>query len=352
MIKRRKTRTVTAGSVKIGSRYPIVIQSMVKLATTDIASCVKQVNSLAAAGAQLVRIAVPTAKDIAAFAKIVRKVKVPLIADIHFSTDRAIEAIEAGAAKIRLNPGNIKNKRDISRIIDCAKANKIAVRIGINEASIRNLFDDTPQRKRTSLMLREMTGYIKLFEKRGFNNIVLSVKSSDVSRTIESNCAIAEKFNYPIHLGLTHAGLAEDAIIPASVALGSLLRQGIGDTIRISIAGDPVQEVEIAKKILAALGLYETNEPHLIVCPTCGRCQWDLVKFARQVKKLLRGIKKPIRVDIMGCVVNGPGEAADADIAICAAAGKGFIYKKSKKIATVKQSQLFAALKKGIENLS
>jgi (E)-4-hydroxy-3-methylbut-2-enyl-diphosphate synthase len=352
MIKRRETRTVTAGSVKIGSRYPIVIQSMVKLATTDIARCVRQINSLAAAGAQLVRIAVPTAKDSAAFAKIVRKVKVPLIADIHFSADRAIEAIEAGAAKIRLNPGNIKNKRDINRIIDCAKANKIAIRIGINEASIRNLLRDTQQKQRTNLMIKEMQKYVRLFEKRGFNNIVLSVKSSDVSRTIESNCAIAEKFDYPIHLGLTHAGLAEDAIIPASVALGSLLWQGIGDTIRISIAGDPVQEVEIAKKILESLGLYKTNEPHLIVCPTCGRCQWDLIGFAQKVKKLLKDIKKPIRIAVMGCVVNGPGEAADADIAVCAAAGKGFIYKKGKKIAVVKQEKLFAALKKGIENLS
>ncbi|MBN1788821.1 MAG: flavodoxin-dependent (E)-4-hydroxy-3-methylbut-2-enyl-diphosphate synthase [Sedimentisphaerales bacterium] len=352
MVKRRRTHTVTAGTVKIGSRYPIVIQSMVKLATTDVARCVKQVNSLAMAGARLVRIAVPTAKDSAAFAKIVQKVKVPLIADIHFSPERAIEAIEAGAAKIRLNPGNIKNKKDISRIIDCAKANKVAIRIGINEASIRNLFDDTPQRKRTSLMLKEMAGYIRLFEKKGFNNIVLSVKSSDVTRTIESNLAVAEKFDYPLHLGLTHAGLAQDAIIPASVAIGSLLQQGIGDTIRISIAGDPIGEVEIAKKILASLGLYEINEPHLIVCPTCGRCEWDLISFAERVKKLLKDVKKPLRIAVMGCVVNGPGEAADADIAICAAAGKGFIYKRGRKIATVKQAQLFAALKKEIENLA
>jgi (E)-4-hydroxy-3-methylbut-2-enyl-diphosphate synthase len=352
MIKRRKTTIVSAGPVRIGSKYPIVIQSMVKLAATDIAACVRQINALAEAGAQLVRLAVPTAKDSVAFAKIVQKVKVPLIADIHFSAERAIEAIEAGAAKIRLNPGNMKNKNDINRIIDCAKAHKIAVRIGINEASIRNLLHDTPQRQRIGLMVKKMQDYVRLFEKRGFDNIVLSVKSSDVARTIESNCAIAEKFDYPIHLGLTHTGLAEDAIVPASVALGALLWQGIGDTIRISIAGDPVQEVKIAKQILVSLGLYTTNEPQLIVCPTCGRCQWDLIKFARQVKKLLKDIKKPIRVAVMGCVVNGPGEAADADIAVCAATGKGFIYKKGKKIAVVKQSNLFAALKKGIENLS
>jgi len=351
MIKRRKTTAAEAGAVKIGSKYPVVIQSMVKLPTTDIAGCVRQINAIAAAGAKLVRLAVPTAKDSLAFAKIVQKVKIPLIADIHFSPDRAIEAIEAGAAKIRLNPGNVKSKDDINRIIDCAKAHKVAIRIGINEASIRNLLSDTPKRRRTELMIKEMQSYVRLFEKRWFNNIVLSVKSSDVERTIESNKAIAEKFDYPIHLGLTHAGLAEDAIVPASVALGSLLQQGIGDTIRISIAGDPVQEVEIAKKILESLGLYKTNEPQLIVCPTCGRCQWDLIGFAQKVKKLLKGIKKPVRVAVMGCVVNGPGEAADADIAVCAAADKGFIYKKGKKIATVKQSQLFAAVKRELISL-
>ncbi|MHB0946228.1 MAG: flavodoxin-dependent (E)-4-hydroxy-3-methylbut-2-enyl-diphosphate synthase [Sedimentisphaerales bacterium] len=345
---RRKTQTVAAGSVKIGSKHPIVIQSMVKFETTDVARCVKQINALAAAGAGLVRLAVPTAKDTAAFAKIVQKVRIPLVADIHFSADRAIEAIEAGAAKIRLNPGNIKDKNDVARIIDCAKAHKIAMRVGINEASIRNLLHDTPMRKRISLMISEMAGYIRIFENRGFNNLVLSVKSSDVLRTIESNIAIAEKFQYPLHLGLTHAGLAEDAIVPASVALGTLLHRGIGDTIRISIAGDPVQEVEIAKQILASLELYKTAQPQLIVCPTCGRCKWDLVSFAQQVKKLLDKVDKPIRVAVMGCVVNGPGEAADADIAICAAAGKGFIYKKGQKIAAVAQSKLFAAIKKEI----
>ena len=349
MIKRRKTRSVSAGTVKIGSSYPIVIQSMTKLPTTDIARCVKQINALAEAGAKLVRIAVPTAKDTAAFAKIVQKVKIPLIADIHFSAQRAIEAIEAGAAKIRLNPGNIKNKADINRIIDCAKSHRVAVRIGINEASIRNLLHDTPYRQRTSLMIKEMQNYIRLFEKRRFTNIVLSVKSSDVERTIESNQAIAEKFDYPIHLGLTHAGLAENAIVPASVALGALLQQGIGDTIRISIAGDPVQEVEVAKKILASLGLYKSNEPQLIVCPTCGRVQWDLIEFAGRVKKLLKQIKKPLKVAVMGCIVNGPGEAADADIAVCAAADKGFIYKKGKRIAAVKQEKLLAALKKELK---
>ncbi|MCE5341488.1 MAG: flavodoxin-dependent (E)-4-hydroxy-3-methylbut-2-enyl-diphosphate synthase [Planctomycetaceae bacterium] len=351
MIKRRTTTTVTVKTVKIGSKHPVAIQSMIKKATTDIAGCLKQINALAAAGADLVRLAVPTKPDSIAFAKIVQKSKIPLVADIHFSPERAIEAIEGGAAKIRLNPGNIKSKEDINRIIDCAKAHKIAMRIGINEASIRDLKHDIPYKQRTALMIKEMAGYIRHFESRGFDNMVLSVKSSDVLRTIESNKAIAEKFKYPIHLGLTHAGLAEDAIIPASVALGTLLQQGIGDTIRISIAGDPVGEIEIAKKILTSLELYKRNEPELIVCPTCGRCQWDLVSFAQDVKKYLATIHKPIRVAVMGCVVNGPGEAADADVAVCAAADKGFIYKNGEKIGAASRSKLFAALKKEIAKI-
>lgn len=210
MIKRRKTRIVKVGSVKIGSWAPIVIQSMTKVPTVDITRCVRQVNQLVQAGCQLVRIAVPTRADTAAFAKIVQKVTVPLIADVHFSPNRAIEAIEAGAGKVRLNPGNIKNRKDILRIIDAAKMHRTAVRIGVNEASIRNLKKrDVPPKKRSALMLKEMKRYVRLFESRNFTQLVLSAKSSDTLRTIEVNRHIAEIFDYPIHLGLTHAGLPE-----------------------------------------------------------------------------------------------------------------------------------------------
>jgi (E)-4-hydroxy-3-methylbut-2-enyl-diphosphate synthase len=352
MIKRRKTITVNVDSVKIGSSSTIVLQSMTKVWTTEVARCAVQVNRLASAGAQLVRIAVPTRADTAAFAKIVQKAKVPLIADVHFSAARAIEAIEAGAAKIRLNPGNIKRRDDINRIIDCARQHKIAIRIGVNEASIRGLKKaDIPAQKRISLMLKEMKKYVSLFEKRRFTNLVLSAKSADTIRTIQINRAIADTFTYPIHIGLTHAGLAKDALVPSAVSLGTLLAEGIGDTIRVSVAGDPVKEVEIAKDILASLDLYKKNTPTLIVCPTCGRCQIDVVKLARQVKIVLKPIKKPLRIAVMGCVVNGPGEAADADLSVCAAKGKGFIYRQGRKIAAVKQEKLIAALLKEIEKL-
>jgi (E)-4-hydroxy-3-methylbut-2-enyl-diphosphate synthase len=345
MTRRRKTSTVRVGSVSIGSSFPVVIQSMTKVPTVDTSRCVRQVNRLVLAGCGLVRIAVPRRADTAAFAGIVKRVGVPLIADVHFSAARAIEAIEAGAAKIRLNPGNIKRRTDILRIIDAAKMHATAVRIGVNEASIRDLrMADVPAERRTGLMMREMRKYVRLFEDRGFSQLVLSAKSSDTSRTIDVNRRIAEAFDYPIHLGLTHAGLPEDACIPSAIALGTLLAEGIGDTIRVSAAGDPVKEAVIAKDILVSLGLAKRSGPELIVCPTCGRAEVDVVKLARRVKRSIRGLKRPLRIAVMGCVVNGPGEAADADLAVCAAKNRGFIYRRGRKVSTVAENRIVAAL--------
>jgi len=347
MLKRRKTTIVNVAGVKIGWTQPIVIQSMTKVLTTDVDACVRQIKQLAEAGCKMVRVAVPTRADTAAFARIVQKVAVPLIADVHFSPQRAIEAIEAGAAKIRLNPGNIKNRDDIVRIIDAAKMHKVAIRVGVNEASIRDLRKpDVVSGKRVALMLKEMKNYVRLFEGRRFTQIVLSTKSSDTIRTIEINRQIADTFDYPIHLGLTHAGLPEDACVPSAVALGTLLAEGIGDTIRVSAAGDPVIETEIAKQILVSLGLYQAPRVQLIVCPTCARAQIDIVALARKVKKEVSGIDKHVRIAVMGCIVNGPGEAADADLAVCAAKNKAFIYKKGKKIAVVAENQIIPMLLK------
>jgi (E)-4-hydroxy-3-methylbut-2-enyl-diphosphate synthase len=318
---------------------------MTKVPTTDVSRCVGQINQLVQAGCALVRVAVPRRADTEAFAQIVQKVSVPLIADVHFSAARAIEAIEAGAAKIRLNPGNVKDREDIHRIIDAAKAHKVAIRIGVNEASIRDLSQEpVPAQERTKLMLDEIRGSVRLFEQRGFDQIVLSAKSSDTLRTIEVNRGIAQTFEYPMHLGLTHAGLPEDARISSAVALGTLLAEGIGDTIRVSAAGDPVIETEMAVQILLSLGLRERTRPELIVCPTCGRTEIDVIELARQVEKALRTVESPCRVAIMGCVVNGPGEAADADFAICAAREKAYFYRQGRKIATVSESQIVPKL--------
>jgi len=318
---------------------------MTKVPTTDIDRCVQQVNDLVRAGCELVRIAVPRQADTAALARIVPKVRVPLIADIHFSPARALEAIEGGAAKIRLNPGNIKSRDDIHRIIDAAKAHKTAIRVGVNEASIRDLSKEpVPFEERVDLMLAEMRQYVQLFEDRGFDQLVLSAKTSDALRTIEVNRRIAEAFRYPLHLGLTHAGLPEDARIPSAVALGTLLAEGIGDTIRVSAAGDPVIETEMAKEILISLGLRERRRPELIVCPTCGRTEIDVVALARRVEEAVSRMAKPCRVAVMGCVVNGPGEAADADFAICAAKGKAYFYRHGQRLATVPEAEIVPRL--------
>jgi len=318
---------------------------MTKVPTTDIGRCVRQIRRLAEAGCALVRVAVPRKADTDAFATIVQKVAVPLIADVHFSADRAVEAIEAGAAKIRLNPGNIKSRDDIHRIIDAAKGHNVAIRIGVNEASIRDLSRAAvPAEQRTELMLNEMRQYVRLFEDRQFDQLVLSAKSSDALRTIEVNRRIAEAFHYPMHLGLTHAGLPEDATVPSAVALGTLLAEGIGDTIRVSVAGDPVIEARLAAEILLSLQRKERTGPELIVCPTCGRTEIDVIRLARQVKKALAGVSEPHRIAVMGCVVNGPGEAADADFAVCAARGKAFFYRGGQRIATVPESEIVPRL--------
>jgi len=331
--------------VPLGSSAPVVIQSMTKVPTTDIDRCVGQIEELVRAGCGIVRVAVPRRADTAAFAKIVRQASVPLAADIHFSPARAIEAIEGGAAKIRLNPGNVKSRDDIHRIIDAAKAHGVAIRVGVNEASIRDLTKEPiPPQERVDLMLAEMRQYVRLFEDRGFDRLVLSAKTSDTLRTIEINRRLAEAFRYPLHLGLTHAGLPEHARIPSAIALGTLLAEGIGDTIRVSAAGDPVIETGMAGEILTSLGLRERRGPELIVCPTCGRTEIDVIELAGRVEQALRGIDKPLRIAVMGCVVNGPGEAADADFAVCAGRDKAYFYRGGEKTATVPESEIIPRL--------
>lgn len=351
-IKRRKTKSVKIGTITIGSGRPVVIQSMIKVDTKDTSRVVLQIKRLVKGGCQLVRVAVPTRADTKAFAKIVEKVNVPLIADVHFNANRAVEAIEAGAAKIRLNPGNIKKREDILRVIDAAKMQRVAIRIGVNEASIRDLKkSDVPLEKRCIFMLKEMKKYVSLFESRGFGQLVLSAKSADPLRTIEINRLIADNFNYPVHLGLTHAGLPEDARFSSAVTIGTLLAEGIGDTVRVSVAGDPVKEVEIAKQILISLGLLERKKPELIVCPTCGRTQVDVIKLAKEIKKAIVKVNNPLRIAVMGCIVNGPGEAVDADLAICAGKGKASLYRKGKKLSVVRESTIKAELLKQIKKL-
>jgi (E)-4-hydroxy-3-methylbut-2-enyl-diphosphate synthase len=348
-INRHKSRTVNVGKVAIGNHAPISIQSMTNTLTHDVDATVRQINRLAAAGADIVRLAVPTRKDTAALKEILSQIngKVPLVADVHFHFDRALEAIAAGVHKIRLNPGNIRDRDKVARVIAAAKDAGIPIRIGVNSGSIRTtdqLGQQFDHQHMVKLMVDELDSYIRFFKQQKFENLVLSAKSSDVPMTIDLYRAIADRYDYPLHLGLTHAGTVLTGAVRSADALGVLLAQGIGDTIRVSLSGDPVEEVYIAKQILADFGLRKFNAPELICCPTCGRCQVDLPKVAAKVEKELRKIKKSVKVAIMGCIVNGPGEAADADIALIAGQDAGFIYLKGKRVARVKPAQMVQTL--------
>ncbi len=336
---RRPTRTIRVGSLKIGGNAPITVQSMTNVFTHEIDRCVAQIQSLAERGCELVRVAVPTPKDTAALPEILKQVTVLIIADVHFHYARALEAIEAGVHKIRLNPGNIQDRRQVEEVIAACRDKGTAIRIGVNEGSIRERID--PRRKKeereqdlVDLMVKKLAEYVQIFEDNGFENLVLSAKCHDAARCIAVNRAISRRFDYPLHLGVTHAGTVQTGAVRSAAALGALLAEGIGDTIRVSLAGDPLTEVEVGREILHSLGLRERTGPELIACPTCGRTEIDLIGMANRVQEALRDIHRPITVAVMGCVVNGPGEAEDADVALCGGKDKAMIYCRGKKVAT------------------
>ena len=322
----------------------MVIQSMTNVATSQKDRCVAQIAELVEAGCELVRVAAASKADTAALNEIVRQVKVPIVADVHFHYQRALEAIEAGVVKIRLNPGNINDRQQVEEVISACKANAVAIRVGVNEASIierRNKQKRSEEKKQdiVGLMVDKLRDYVKIFEDKNFENLVLSAKSHDAARCIAVNRLISREFDYPLHLGLTHAGDIQTGTIRSTAVLGALLAEGIGDTIRVSLAGDPLREIEVAEEILASMGLRKRSRPELIACPTCGRCEIDLVTMVERVKKSLVGIKKPIKVAVMGCVVNGPGEADGADVALCGGKDKAVIYSRGKKVATVSDDE-------------
>jgi (E)-4-hydroxy-3-methylbut-2-enyl-diphosphate synthase len=315
--------------------------------TESIAQTVKQIKELEKEGCDLVRVAVPNLKAAKAISKIKRQISIPLIADIHFDYNLALEAIRAGADKIRINPENIKDKDKLKLIIKEAKKHKIPIRIGINSGS----FNKAP----TPYSLVTLTlKWIKFFEVNKFKNLVISIKSPDVETTIKANELLHTRTAYPIHLGVTEAGTLIPGITKSALALGTLLRKGIGDTIRISLTDSPINEVKAAKELLKTLGLY-TKEPIIISCPTCGRTEIDLKKLTKEVESALKSIKfksrkTPLKIAIMGCVVNGPGEAGQADYAICGGKAKGAIYKKGRLIKTVSEKFLTKEFIKLIRN--
>jgi (E)-4-hydroxy-3-methylbut-2-enyl-diphosphate synthase len=367
VIERRKTRPVTVGGLTIGGDAPVSVQSMANTRTADVEASCRQVASLAAAGAELVRLAVPTRDDTAALREIVRRSPVPIAADVHFHFDRALEAIDAGVAKIRLNPGNITDRDQVRRVIRAAADAGVAIRVGVNEGSIiarrpslaaasesggqgwpppitEGGWKAETRRPLAELMVEKLAQYLEVFEEMNFRNLVLSAKSHDAVTCVAVNRAIAARWDYPLHLGVTHAGTRETGAIRSAAALGTLLCEGIGETIRISYAGDPVYEIAASLELLYSLRLRPRRGIELIACPTCGRLQTDIVPIVEAVRAALADVTEPITVAIMGCVVNGPGEAQAADVAICAGAGKALLYVHGEKIATVPADRIVSAV--------
>jgi (E)-4-hydroxy-3-methylbut-2-enyl-diphosphate synthase len=363
MIQRRKTRQITLGDkqhgfVRIGGDAPIAVQSMTSGYTYDIDKCVAEIHKLAAAGADLVRVAVPERKDTEALKRILPQVNVPIVADVHFHFQRALEAIEAGVHKIRLNPGNINDKQQVLKVIDACKERRLPIRVGVNEGSIverrdkqkrmkelGGVFSNNPHGHLLAIMITKLEEYLDIFHERDFHDIVISAKSIDPTIVISAYTEISKRFDYPLHLGVTHAGPKETGTIRSVVPLGHLLASGVGDTVRISYANDPVYEVQDALEMLYCLGLKERKGAELIACPTCGRIQVDLFKLVQEVRKqLAEEISLPIKVAVMGCVVNGPGEAEGADVAIFAGDKRGIIYVQGQKVANVPEEDILARL--------
>ncbi|MFH1394691.1 MAG: flavodoxin-dependent (E)-4-hydroxy-3-methylbut-2-enyl-diphosphate synthase [Candidatus Omnitrophota bacterium] len=338
MIKRRKTRIVAVGNLKIGSGYPIVIQSMTKTNTCDVDSTTEQIQSLEKAGCELIRVAVKTAEDARAIKDIKKNINIPIAADIHFDYKLALEAINFGADKIRINPGNIVKKSHIRSVINCALENNIPIRVGINSGSFKKtkVLKQNPEH----IMVDELLNYLENFRAEKFYNIIISIKSSDVVSTCGALKRIASRCDYPIHLGVTSTGLPEDGIVKSSVGIGALLLDGIGDTIRVSLTGESILEIETAKRILVASGT-RYFAPEIISCPTCGRSQVDLISVAKELKRKLKKVKfdnlknRNFTIAVMGCEVNGPGEAKNADIGIAFGKNRGAIFRKGKIVETV-----------------
>ncbi|ABX32628.1 1-hydroxy-2-methyl-2-(E)-butenyl 4-diphosphate synthase [Petrotoga mobilis SJ95] len=342
-------KVVDVGGVKIGGKYPIVIQSMTNTDTANIEQTLFQVERLKNSGAQIVRVSVRSKDDIQPFGEIVKKSQVPLVADIHFDYRLAIESIKAGASKVRINPGNIGSDVKIREIVKVAKEYNVPIRVGSNSGSIAKEFSDLPRHK---ALAESALKEVRLLEKEGFYDIVVSVKSVDAKETFVANQYLSRLIPYPFHIGVTEAGVFEDAVILSSAGLGSLLINDIGDTIRISISGDPIREVELAKDLLIALGL--KIGVRVIACPTCARTEIDVEGLAYEVKKMLKGkeVKKNITVAVMGCVVNGPGEAKHSDIAIVGTKNSSAaIFLKGELFGTFKRSEIREKLFEIIEEI-
>jgi (E)-4-hydroxy-3-methylbut-2-enyl-diphosphate synthase len=345
---RRRTRQVNVGGVKIGGDAPLSVQTMTKTKTEDIAGTVAQIKTAADAGVDIVRVTVNDKEAASAMAEIVKQSPVPIVADIHFNHIFALKAIEAGVAKVRINPGNIGSKDRIHQVLTAAKERGIPIRIGVNSGSLEEDILQKYGYPTAEALYESAMRHVQICDEFSFNDVVISVKSTDVKLMIEAYRLVAERTDIPLHLGVTEAGPTRSGTIKSSVGIGALLAQGIGDTIRVSLTDDPVKEVEVGKEILRSLGLASRNI-ELIACPTCGRLDVDLFKIMGELEEKLAGVKKPVTIAVLGCVVNGPGEASAADIGIAAGKGVGILYRKGEMIKRVKENEIVSTILEEVE---
>lgn len=348
-IRRKKTKQIHLGGVAIGGDAPVAVQSMTNTDTRNVEATVRQIKALEKAGCEIVRIALPDDKAAASVSAIKKRIRIPLIADIHFHDRLALEAIRQGVDGIRINPGNIPPNK-MGAIIRLARERRVVIRIGINSGSLQKDLLKKYGGATPEALVESAVRNLERFEDRGFDLIKLSLKSSDVPATIEAYRAIAARTDYPLHLGVTEAGSLIGAAIKSSLGIGTLLYEGIGDTIRVSVTGHPVSEMGLAYGILRALGIRSVGVD-IVSCPTCGRCEIDLPSLTRRIEKALAGRKDPLKVALMGCVVNGPGEAADADIGLAGGKGQGLLFKKGKAYKKVREKDFVNVLLKEIDTI-
>lgn len=350
MIKRENTRKIMVGNVQIGGQEKVVIQSMCNTKTKDVENTVKQILELEKAGCEIIRVACLDIEDAKAIKEIKKQINIPIVADIHFDYRIALEAIESGVDKVRINPGNIGSEERVKLVVDKCKEKKIPIRIGVNAGSLEKELLEKYGKPTAKAMVESARKHVEILEKLDFYDIAISLKASNLNLCIEAYEEAAKEFNYPLHLGITESGTEFSGTIKSSIGLGIMLRQGIGDTIRVSLSDDPVKEIKVAKEILKDCNLYKKS-PTLIACPTCGRTQIDLIPIAKQVEDFLQTIEADIKVAVMGCAVNGPGEAREADIGIAGGIKEGLLFKKGEIIRKVKQEKIVEELKEEIRKI-
>ncbi len=341
------TKAVKIGDRIIGGGFPVLIQSMTTTKAEDVEKTVEQILALEELGCDIIRVSANTKEAAMALSEIKKRIHIPLVADIHFNPEMALLSLEAGVDKIRINPGNMPLDA-LDKILALAKEKDAAIRIGINSGSLEKEFLEK-YGVGVESMLQSMKKYVSYFEEKGFEKIVLSAKASDVALTVAINEVLAKEFPYPLHLGVTEAGVYETAVIKSAIGIGSLLLKGYGDTLRVSITGDPLQEIPVAKEILTVLGL--RKGVNVISCPTCGRCEYNMVDLAEKVSQAVKGMDKDLTVAIMGCAVNGPGEAREADLGLAGGRKEALLFKKGQIIAKVPQEELFTRLMDEIERM-